>query len=94
MYTSSPLYLQVTVFQIVRNPGKAETFSFIVDSSLKNMTIYITGSSLVFNITSPSGMLTNSELGIGNKLSYLLSMISYLLWHYLPPQVFHRLMKN
>ncbi|KAI2668273.1 von Willebrand factor A domain-containing protein 7 [Labeo rohita] len=53
----------VTVFQTVRNPGKAETFSFIVDSSLKNMTIYITGNSLAFNITSPSGVSqTNDEL--------------------------------
>ncbi|XP_067297251.1 von Willebrand factor A domain-containing protein 7-like [Pseudorasbora parva] len=51
----------VTVFQIVRNPGKAEAFSFLVDSSMKNMTIYITGSSLVFNITSPSGDSQTSE---------------------------------
>ncbi|XP_072533311.1 LOW QUALITY PROTEIN: von Willebrand factor A domain-containing protein 7-like [Salminus brasiliensis] len=44
----------VTVFQAVRDPGKAETFSFYVDSSLQNLTIYITGNSPDYTITSPS----------------------------------------
>ncbi|XP_016300112.1 uncharacterized protein LOC107656686, partial [Sinocyclocheilus anshuiensis] len=57
----------VTVFQAVRNPGKEESFSFIVDDSLKNMTIYITGTSLVFNITSPSGDSQTNE-GLNGKL--------------------------
>ncbi|XP_058629417.1 von Willebrand factor A domain-containing protein 7-like isoform X2 [Onychostoma macrolepis] len=53
----------VTVFQTVKKSGKAETYSFTVDSSLKNMTIYITGNSLAFNITSPLGdSQTNEEL--------------------------------
>ncbi|XP_073698677.1 von Willebrand factor A domain-containing protein 7-like [Garra rufa] len=51
----------VTVFQTVRNAGKAESFSFIVDDSLKNITIYMTGSSLAFNITSPSGDSQSNE---------------------------------
>ncbi|XP_072533312.1 von Willebrand factor A domain-containing protein 7-like [Salminus brasiliensis] len=50
----------VTVFQAVRNPGKAETFSFYVDSSLQNLTIYITGNSPDYTITSPSGVSQNS----------------------------------
>lgn len=80
MNTTLSLCLQVTVFQTVRNPGKPETFSFIVDSSLKNMTIYLTGNSLVFNITSPLGVQTNIEHGIANKLSYLLSTIMMTLF--------------
>ncbi|XP_066534390.1 von Willebrand factor A domain-containing protein 7-like [Hoplias malabaricus] len=59
----------VTVLQAVRNPPKAETFSFLVDSSLQNLTIYITGNSLFYNITSPSGASqssdqTNGDVGI------------------------------
>ncbi|KAI4895400.1 hypothetical protein NFI96_022023, partial [Prochilodus magdalenae] len=50
----------VTVFQAVRNPAKAETFSFFVDSSLQNLTIYITGNSPYYNITSPSGVSQKS----------------------------------
>ncbi|KAI4895401.1 hypothetical protein NFI96_022024 [Prochilodus magdalenae] len=50
----------VTVFQAVRNPAKAETFSFFVDSSLQNLTIYITGNSLNYIIISPSGVSQNS----------------------------------
>ncbi|KAL6487784.1 hypothetical protein MHYP_G00044100 [Metynnis hypsauchen] len=45
----------VTVFQAIRNPAKAETFSFFVDSTLQNLTIYITGNSPYYIITSPSG---------------------------------------
>uniref|UniRef100_A0A3Q2YDN5 Hemicentin/VWA7 galactose-binding domain-containing protein n=1 Tax=Hippocampus comes TaxID=109280 RepID=A0A3Q2YDN5_HIPCM len=34
---------QVTVFQIMMNPGKPDNFTFTIDSSLRNITIYITG---------------------------------------------------
>ncbi|XP_058236777.1 von Willebrand factor A domain-containing protein 7-like [Hemibagrus wyckioides] len=50
----------VTLFQAVRNPGDAEIFSVFVDSSLQNLTIYITGNSPVYTITSPSGVSQNS----------------------------------
>ncbi|XP_030643649.1 von Willebrand factor A domain-containing protein 7-like [Chanos chanos] len=45
----------VTLLQAVRNPGKAENFFVLVDSSVKNLTIYITGNSPSFLVTSPSG---------------------------------------
>lgn len=46
----------MTVFQVVRNPGKPDSFTFTVDGSLRNMTAYITGaSSLTFNLTSSTG---------------------------------------
>ncbi|KAI4879283.1 hypothetical protein NFI96_006044 [Prochilodus magdalenae] len=48
----------VTIFQTVRDPGRAEGFSFIVDPSVKNLTFYITGNSTQFSITAPSGDYT------------------------------------
>ncbi|XP_066535056.1 von Willebrand factor A domain-containing protein 7-like isoform X2 [Hoplias malabaricus] len=56
----------VTVLQAVRNPAKAETFSFLVDSSLQDLTIYITGNSLFYNITNPSGASQSSDQTSGD----------------------------
>uniref|UniRef100_A0A8C7MZG0 von Willebrand factor A domain-containing protein 7-like n=2 Tax=Oncorhynchus kisutch TaxID=8019 RepID=A0A8C7MZG0_ONCKI len=58
----------VTVLQRARNPGKAETFSFLLDESLNNITIYITGKSLTFTLKNPAGVTqkqneVNGELG-------------------------------
>ncbi|KAM9857658.1 von Willebrand factor A domain-containing protein 7 [Aulostomus maculatus] len=54
----------VTVIQRARNPGKQETFPFIVERSLTNVTIYITGApSLTFKLTDPTGRnQTHSEV--------------------------------
>lgn len=46
----------VTVLQRARNPGKEETFSFALDESLQNITIYITGTSITFTLTNPAGV--------------------------------------
>lgn len=46
---------QVTVLQRAGNPGKQETFPFMVDESLKNITIYITGTSITYTLTNPGG---------------------------------------
>ncbi|XP_047432280.1 von Willebrand factor A domain-containing protein 7-like [Mugil cephalus] len=46
----------VTVLQRARNPGKQETFPFGLDESLKNVTIYITGTSITFTLTDPTGV--------------------------------------
>ncbi|KAK3554501.1 hypothetical protein QTP70_024406, partial [Hemibagrus guttatus] len=50
----------VTLLQAVRNPGKAENFSAFVDTSVQNLTIYITGNSPYYTITSPSGVAQSS----------------------------------
>ncbi|KAJ8262877.1 hypothetical protein COCON_G00153340 [Conger conger] len=50
----------VTVLQVVRNPGGTDYFSFTVDASLRNITTYLTGSSLTFSFTSPSGVSQSS----------------------------------
>uniref|UniRef100_UPI0037E8EEE0 von Willebrand factor A domain-containing protein 7-like n=1 Tax=Semicossyphus pulcher TaxID=241346 RepID=UPI0037E8EEE0 len=46
----------VTVLQRARNPGKQETFTFMLDESLTNITIYITGTSISFTLTNPAGV--------------------------------------
>uniref|UniRef100_A0A673VTR7 von Willebrand factor A domain-containing protein 7-like n=1 Tax=Salmo trutta TaxID=8032 RepID=A0A673VTR7_SALTR len=58
----------VTVLQRARNPGRAETFSFLLDESLNNITIYITGKSLTFTLKNPAGVTqkqneANGKLG-------------------------------
>nr|XP_019939288.1 PREDICTED: von Willebrand factor A domain-containing protein 7-like [Paralichthys olivaceus]XP_019939289.1 PREDICTED: von Willebrand factor A domain-containing protein 7-like [Paralichthys olivaceus] len=56
----------VTVFQVVRNPGRPDNFTFTVDGSLRNMTVYVTGaSSLTFNLTSSSGLSQSSSQSSG-----------------------------
>ncbi|GAA6216347.1 von Willebrand factor A domain-containing protein 7-like [Lates japonicus] len=46
----------VTVLQRARQPGKQETFPFMLDESLQNVTIYITGTSITFTLTNPAGV--------------------------------------
>uniref|UniRef100_A0A673W202 von Willebrand factor A domain-containing protein 7-like n=1 Tax=Salmo trutta TaxID=8032 RepID=A0A673W202_SALTR len=58
----------VIVLQRARNPGRAETFSFLLDESLNNITIYITGKSLTFTLKNPAGVTqkqneANGKLG-------------------------------
>ncbi|KAL1023647.1 hypothetical protein UPYG_G00043990 [Umbra pygmaea] len=58
----------VTVLQRARNPGRAETFSFQLDESLTNITIYITGKALTFSLKNPAGVTqtlaeANGKLG-------------------------------
>nr|XP_020496296.1 LOW QUALITY PROTEIN: von Willebrand factor A domain-containing protein 7-like [Labrus bergylta] len=61
----------VTVFQVVRNPGKPENFTFTVDSSLRNMTVYITGaSSLAFTLISSTGVSQSSSQSSGPLASF------------------------
>ncbi|KAJ8372224.1 hypothetical protein AAFF_G00293430, partial [Aldrovandia affinis] len=45
----------VTILQSVRNPGRPDNFTFTVDPSVRNLTIYLTGTSTTFSVSSPSG---------------------------------------
>ncbi|XP_047463491.1 von Willebrand factor A domain-containing protein 7-like [Mugil cephalus] len=56
--TSSSL---VTLLQAARSSGKEESFTFSVDESVKNLTVYITGSSVSFTLISPSGVSQESS---------------------------------
>ncbi|KAJ8250178.1 hypothetical protein COCON_G00221000 [Conger conger] len=55
----------VTVLHVVRNPGGTDYFSFTVDASMRNITTYLTGSSLTFSFTSPSGVSQSSSASDG-----------------------------
>ncbi|XP_051561367.1 von Willebrand factor A domain-containing protein 7-like [Myxocyprinus asiaticus] len=55
----------VTVLQVVRNPAKAENFSFVLDETLSNVTVYVTGDSPVFTLYSPTGVSQSGSEGNG-----------------------------
>ncbi|KAG1925181.1 von Willebrand factor A domain-containing protein 7 [Pimephales promelas] len=50
----------ITILQVVRSPAIAENYSFVLDPSLSNVTLYVTGDSPVFTFYSPTGV---SQLG-------------------------------
>ncbi|XP_029957391.1 von Willebrand factor A domain-containing protein 7-like [Salarias fasciatus] len=51
----------VTLLQASRSPGRTDTFSFLVDETVTNVRVYITGSSLTFNLTGPTGETQQSS---------------------------------
>uniref|UniRef100_A0A8C2CXM3 von Willebrand factor A domain containing 10, tandem duplicate 2 n=1 Tax=Cyprinus carpio TaxID=7962 RepID=A0A8C2CXM3_CYPCA len=55
----------VTLFQVVRNPGIAENFTFVLDPSLSNVTVYVTGDSPVFTLYSPTGVSQSGSVADG-----------------------------
>ncbi|KAG7224592.1 hypothetical protein INR49_011345, partial [Caranx melampygus] len=57
---------QVTLLQAARSPGNAENFTFTVDESVRNLTIYLTGSSFNFTLISPTGVSVSSNNLIGS----------------------------
>ncbi|XP_051559968.1 von Willebrand factor A domain-containing protein 7-like isoform X2 [Myxocyprinus asiaticus] len=80
----------VTILQRSRNPGRVESFPFLLDESVSNTTIYITGSDLIFTLHSPTGvsqdnMVANGPLGIIQKVGNLqriqLNGTDIGLWH-------------
>ncbi|XP_076024338.1 von Willebrand factor A domain-containing protein 7-like [Genypterus blacodes] len=46
---------QVILVQAARRPGRTDTFTFTVDESVKNPSVFITGRSLNYTVTDPSG---------------------------------------
>ncbi|XP_029295623.1 von Willebrand factor A domain-containing protein 7 [Cottoperca gobio] len=60
----------VTVLQRARSPGKQETFPFMLDESLKNITIYLTGTAITFTLTNPAGV-SQSQSEASGKLGTL-----------------------
>ncbi|XP_016323632.1 von Willebrand factor A domain-containing protein 7-like [Sinocyclocheilus anshuiensis] len=55
----------VTLFQVVRNPAIAENVTFVLDPSLSNVTVYVTGDSPVFTIYSPTGVSQSGSVADG-----------------------------
>ncbi|XP_058625706.1 von Willebrand factor A domain-containing protein 7-like isoform X1 [Onychostoma macrolepis] len=55
----------VTVLQVVRSPIIPENVSFVLDPSLSNVTVYITGDSPVFTLYSPTGVSQSDSVADG-----------------------------
>ncbi|XP_077102695.1 von Willebrand factor A domain-containing protein 7 [Siphateles boraxobius] len=55
----------VTVLQVVRSPAIAENFYFVLDPSLSNVTVYVTGDSPVFTLYSPTGVSQSDSVADG-----------------------------
>ncbi|XP_015250351.1 PREDICTED: von Willebrand factor A domain-containing protein 7-like [Cyprinodon variegatus] len=69
----------VTLLQASRSPGQTDSFTFIVDQTVTNLRVYITGKSVTFTLTSPTGasqqstdtsgsLITNQET-VGNFIT-------------------------
>ncbi|XP_060942362.1 von Willebrand factor A domain-containing protein 7-like [Limanda limanda] len=58
--TDSSSFAQVLLLQAARSPGKSDNFTFTVDETVKNLTIFITGRSVAFTLISPSGVSQSS----------------------------------
>lgn len=63
----------VTVLQRARNPGTVEAFPFLLDGSLNNITIYITGTSIPFTLKNPAGV-TQAHTETSGKLGTVFSV--------------------
>lgn len=46
----------MTLLQAARSPGTADKFIFLVDETVINVTVYITGRSVTFTLISPTGI--------------------------------------
>ncbi|XP_063064082.1 von Willebrand factor A domain-containing protein 7-like [Engraulis encrasicolus] len=64
--TDSLTSARATLLQVVRDQGAPETFDFTVDSSVRTLLVYVTGDSLTFNITTPTGVGQKSEESVGH----------------------------
>ncbi|KAI1887898.1 hypothetical protein AGOR_G00195230 [Albula goreensis] len=56
----------VNILQAVRNPGRPDNFTFTVDPSVSNLTVYLTGSPLTFSLHSPTGVSQSSAVTDGS----------------------------
>ncbi|XP_042354924.1 von Willebrand factor A domain-containing protein 7-like [Plectropomus leopardus] len=59
----------VTLLQASRNPGKMDMFPFIVDETVTNLKVYITGHSVTFTVTSPTGESQDSTSTTGSLIT-------------------------
>ncbi|XP_065819286.1 von Willebrand factor A domain-containing protein 7-like [Labrus bergylta] len=59
----------VTLLQSARNPGNDDDFPFIVDETITNLTVYITGRSVTFTLISPTGESQQSTDTTGSLIT-------------------------
>ncbi|XP_038151748.1 von Willebrand factor A domain-containing protein 7-like [Cyprinodon tularosa] len=65
--TESTSSSQIVLLQAARTPAKAENFTFAVDESVQNLTVYITGTSVDFTLLSPSDSWARGWISKGSK---------------------------
>ncbi|KAM6911568.1 von Willebrand factor A domain-containing protein 7-like [Lycodopsis pacificus] len=63
----------VTLLQAARSPGKSDNFTFIVDETVTNLKVYITGRSIAFTITSPTGESEGASQQINKRTRSLIT---------------------
>ncbi|XP_017292677.1 von Willebrand factor A domain-containing protein 7 [Kryptolebias marmoratus] len=59
----------VTLLQAARSPGKADNFLFLVDETVINLRVYITGRSVTFTLISPTGATQESTDSSGSLIT-------------------------
>ncbi|MEQ2224580.1 hypothetical protein ILYODFUR_008971 [Ilyodon furcidens] len=59
----------VTLLQASRSPGPTDSFTFLVDETVTNLRVYITGRSLTFTLTSPTGATQQSTDSTGSLIT-------------------------
>lgn len=54
----------MTLLHATRSSGEAESFTFVVDESIRNLAVYITGTSVDVSLTDPSGDCVSAALNL------------------------------
>lgn len=67
---TSLCFLKVTVLYVERSPAIAEIFSFLLDPSLSNVTVYVTGDSPAFTLYSPTGEQKHLEHCVDTRVLF------------------------
>ncbi|XP_029375800.1 von Willebrand factor A domain-containing protein 7-like isoform X2 [Echeneis naucrates] len=71
----------VTLLQAARSPGRADNFSFIVDETVTNVTVYITGRSVSFTLIGPTGESQENTGTAGPLITAVQSLGNFMtLW--------------
>lgn len=66
----------MTLLRVVRDPGRDTNFTFAVDETVTNLTVYITGQALSYTITSPSGE-TATKRGLARQAVIFFDVLFY-----------------
>lgn len=67
--TASTIASVVTILQAARSPGRADTFTFLVDDTITNPTVFINGLSFTFTLISPAGESQQSSDTTGSLIT-------------------------
>ncbi|XP_037543286.1 von Willebrand factor A domain-containing protein 7-like [Nematolebias whitei] len=68
----------VTLLQAARSPGTADNFTFLVDETVINLIVYITGRSVTFTLISPTGASQESTDSAGSLITATQSLGNFI----------------